>query len=318
MEKHWVFTRETLWSACSNLVFNHCKFSGLTRYLNMVFQVDMPPSQYGHCSITSFGVAFGSLPSTLFITNMTFQRLYSIIRPHKAASFNTVKRAKITIACILIFSLLFNFPHFFISSNTGRVCITYGTAIRSMYGQVYYWFGFILSYSLPFISLLLMNTVIIHTLWTRSIKTIRRSGGQGQLEGEGRPQGQSMKSSERQITITLLLVTFVFLILVTPVCIMVLYAKYADVRKSAYSFAGYYLFYNVAIKAYYTNHGINFFLYVISGQKFRADLINFFSCLKRSEEDIWMVSNSNSNTKVSSVYSIQKDDNLSEGMLDPN
>ena len=284
----------------------------------MVFDVDMPPSQHGHCSITSFGVAFGSLPSTLFITNMTFERLYSIVRPHKAASFNTVKRAKITIACILVFSLLFNFPHFFISSNTGRVCITYGTAIRSKYGQIYYWSGFILSYSLPFISLLIMNTVIIHTLRTRSINTIRRSGGQGQPEGEGHSQGHIMKNSERQITIMLLLVTFVFLTLVTPVCIMVLYAKYTDVRKSAYSFAGYYLFYNVALKAYYTNHGINFFLYVISGQKFRADLTNLFSCLKKSKEDISMVSNSSPNTKVSSVYSVQKDDHLSEGMFDSN
>ena len=276
----------------------------------------MPPSQHGHCSITSFGVAFGSLPSTLFITNMTFERLYSIVRPHRAASFNTVKRAKITIACILVFSLFFNFPHFFISSNTGRVCITYGTAIKSIYGQVYYWFGFILSYSIPFISLLVMNTVIIHTLRTRSKNIIRRSGGQGQPESEGQSKGQDMKSSERQITITLLLVTFVFLILVTPVCVMVLYAKYIDVRKSAYTFAGYYLFYNVALKAYYTNHGINFFLYVISGQKFRADLINLFSCFKKSAEDITVVSNSN--TKVSSVYSVQNHEHLSEGLSDSN
>ena len=185
-----------------------------------------------------------------------------------------------------------------------------------MYGQVYYWFGFILSYSLPFISLLVMNTVIIHTLRTRSKNIIRRSGGQGQPEGEGQSKDQPMKSSERQITITLLLVTFVFLILVTPVCIMVLYAKYTDVRKSAYTFAGYYLFYNVALKAYYTNHGINFFLYVISGRKFRADLINLFSCFNKSKEDITVVSNSN--TKVTSVYSVQNHEQISEGMSGSN
>ena len=33
---------------------------------------------------------------------MTFERFYSIIRPHKAASFNTVKRTKITILIIVI------------------------------------------------------------------------------------------------------------------------------------------------------------------------------------------------------------------------
>ena len=43
-----------------------------------------------------------------------------------------------------------------------------------------------------------------------------------------------------------------------------------------YYYAGLHLFYQVGEKAYYTNHGINFFLYVISGQKFRTDLRNLF------------------------------------------
>ena len=98
-----------------NIVLASCKLSGLTRYLNMVFEVNMPPSQHGHCSITSFGVAFGSLPSTLFITIMTLERLYSIIRPHRAASFNTVKRAKITISSIFVFSLFFNISLFLLT-----------------------------------------------------------------------------------------------------------------------------------------------------------------------------------------------------------
>ena len=266
--------------------------SGLTRYLNMVFGVDMPPNQYGHCSIIAFGLFLGSMSSTFFITNMTFERFYSILVPHKAASFNTVKRAKITIVCILVFSLEFNSPHFFISSNTGRVCNSFGKAIRSRYGQVYYWFFFFLNFTMPFASLLTMNVFIIYTLKSRSNTIVRRSGGQG------KPQGQTMRNSERQITITLLLVTFVFLI---PGLVMVFYTNYIDVRRSAHTFAGYYLFYNVAQKAVYTNHGINFFLYVISGKKFRTDSINLFCCSKNSEVDIPIASDLNANIKTYSV-----------------
>ena len=87
----------------------------------MVFEVPMPPSQYWHCAIISFGLFFGSMSSTLFILNMTFERFYSIIHPHKAASFNTYKRAKLSIIFIIIFSFLYNIPHFFISSNTGKL-----------------------------------------------------------------------------------------------------------------------------------------------------------------------------------------------------
>ena len=121
----------------------------------------------------------------------------------------------------------------------------------------------------------------------------RRSGGQGQSEGE------SMKNTERQITIMLLLVTFGFLILSTPGYIMVFYTNYIDVRKSAHTFAGYYLFYNVGQKTFYSNYGINFFLYVISGRKFREDLIKLFSCQKQAPD---VTSNAcDSDTKLSYI-----------------
>ena len=186
-----------------------------------------------------------------------------------------IKRAKFSIIVTIIFSFLYNIPHFFISSNTGKiVCNAYGKAIKNVYGQMYYWLSFTLNFALPFVLLLMMNTVIIHTLRKRSEKIKRRPGGQGQSEGE------SMKNTERQITVMLLLVTFGFLILSTPGYIMVFYTNYIDVRKSAHTFAGYYLFYNVGQKTFYSNYGINFFLYVISGRKFREDLIKLFSCQK--------------------------------------
>ena len=69
---------------------------------------------------------------------MTFDRFYSIIRPHKAASFNTVKRAKIIIASIVISSIVYNTPHLYLSSNDGPECLPYGNAMEHSYGEVYY------------------------------------------------------------------------------------------------------------------------------------------------------------------------------------
>ena len=59
---------------------------------------------------------------------------------------------------------------------------------------------------------------------------------------------------------------------------MVMYVNFVDYSKSPKSFAEYYFIYNLDQKSYYTNYGINFFLYVISGQKFRSDLIRLFKC----------------------------------------
>ena len=125
-----------------------------------------------------------------------------------------------------------------------------------------------------------MNSVIIKTLRNRSANTLALSQDQSQGQHESQTSTSKIKTSERQIYIILLLVTFGFLILVSPSYLFVLYSMLYNFKQSPYSFAGYYLFFNIAQKVLYTNSGINFFLYVISGQKFRADLIKLFKCWK--------------------------------------
>ena len=134
-----------------------------------------------------------------------------------------------------------------------------------------------LNFILPFISLLTMNIVIIHTLMMRTSKNLIQN----------RDQPSKMKNTEKQIYITLLLVTFGFLVLTTPVYVrkILIYASLIVNGKTPRNSALYFLLYHVAQKSFYTNNGINFFLYVISGQKFRTDLMNLFRCNKDNESD---------------------------------
>ena len=86
---------------------------GLGTYLNSVHGIDFPPNLHWFCAIATAVLWASALSSTLFILSMTFDRFYSIIRPHKAASFNTVKRAKITITFVIIISIIFNIPYLY-------------------------------------------------------------------------------------------------------------------------------------------------------------------------------------------------------------
>ena len=132
--------------------------TAFSRYLNMAYDVIMAHDHSVHCAYATTILMMSSMCSTLFILSMTFDRLYSIIRPHKAASFNTVKRAKHTIVCIIIFSILYNIPHAFITGSSGRNCNAYGEARGTSYGEFYYWLSFILNFALPFVLLLIMNS----------------------------------------------------------------------------------------------------------------------------------------------------------------
>ena len=212
-----------------------------------------------------------SMCSVYFIITMTSERLYSIIMPHKAASFNTVKRAKITIGIIVVFSMLYNIPHLFITVFDGQRCIPYAKPIKKFDNQFYYWFSFVLMFALPFVLLLAMNSVIIHTLRKRSSSPMSKK-----TEAEL----VKTKNDEKQIFVILLLVTFGFFILTTPGYMMVLYVLVVDFSKTPRSFATYHLLYHIGQKTYFTNSAINFFLYVISGQKFRTDLVNLFRSSK--------------------------------------
>ena len=214
--------------------------------------------------------------SSHLIVFVTFERFYSIIRPHKAASFNTVKRANITIACIYVFGFLFNMPYVFIGDNTGTFCIVNNDVARSLPGQIFYWLHFTVSFAMPFVFLISMNTVIIHTLRKRSQWVTSQGHGQGQSQDQG------TKNTERQIYVILLLVTFGFLILTTPAYAMLIWINFTAVS-TPHFFAAYHLFTNVAEKSYYTNNGINFFLYVMSGKKFRTDLMKLLNCVRNKD-----------------------------------
>ena len=95
-----------------------------------------------------------------------------------------------------------------------------------------------------------------------------------------------MKTIERQIFKTLLLLTFSFLILNAPGYAFIFYAMFFDYTASPGAYAEYYLMINIARHANFTNYGINFFLYVISGNKFRPDLVKLFKCSRRKRPTI--------------------------------
>ena len=138
---------------CSrSLKVHHSNFiSAFTRYLNTVHDVDFAPQQVWYCSFLTYGAHVTVYVSNMLILNMTFERFYSIIMPHKAASFNTVKRAKITIVCIVLFSVVFHIPHWFITGNIGRLCLRNLILNDGGIGEFYYWFTEIIHFFLPFI-----------------------------------------------------------------------------------------------------------------------------------------------------------------------
>ena len=187
----------------------------------MEHDVYFPPGPFWYCTVAVTVLFTAFLCSNLFIMSMMFDRFYSVIRPHKAASFNTVKRAKLTIFSIIICRTLYNIPHLFISNNNNWECLPYGRAMGKPYGQFYYWLSFVVNFALPFVLLLSMNSVIIHKIRNRS-SLVKEFNATKTNVSKTQSSSTRIKSSENQMFAILLLVTFGFLILTTPGYLMFL------------------------------------------------------------------------------------------------
>ena len=159
-------------------------------YFNQVHNVDMKPDQKGYCIILIYIAAVIQTCSAYFVVFITLERFYSIVRPHKAASFNTVKRARIIIACIVTYSFVGSVRHFFMTENDERICMSPFNNIPRI---LFYWWSVASAIMIPFISLLTMNCVIMYTFRQRSKYWLTGLQGQGQTQG----QGNADKHSER-------------------------------------------------------------------------------------------------------------------------
>ena len=265
----------------------HLYISGLSLYVNTTFNVSVYSSQLRHYVSAITISTLSSRTSTYIIIAMTFERCYSIVKPHKAASFNTVKRANFTISCIVLFHVIYCLPLLYTTAPSGGVCLVFHRGIEHFLVRIYYWFNQFHGFGLPFVVLLIMNSIIINKLRRRP-KLLQKKK-EGQIECSPLGNVTKLKTSERQIIIMLLFITFSFLILMIPSCFRLFFSSFVNFKTSPYLYAIFHLSTAIGGKAYTTNYAINFYLYVISGQKFRSDLIqlfkNSFSCFSKREKD---------------------------------
>ena len=268
------------------------------------------------CKTAAFGVFVAMQNSTYQVLAMTLDKYIAIKWPHKAAIYSTAKRAKITVSCIMLCVVIYNIPHMFLSELVGGYC--QGYANGGTVTKVYAWLSFILNAITPFFLLIFMNYVIIQKVRI-SRKTFRSNTYIQKGQGEQRVQSQidtsksqkTMKSTESQLTYMLLLVTTLFVVLMLPAYIRFVYGQFVTLNTPA-KFASYVLFYQISQKLYNTNNAINFFLYCISGEKFRNNLKDILFCARKVDHHKSVTTSISSIDSSSGKRNISKINNISQ------
>ena len=218
------------------------------------------------CKIKLYFVYVSMTYGSYEIVFMTLDKFIAILMPHKAAYLCTSKRAYIVSAITLVVSLVYFLPNIVWTAQIGQFSQCQRYAATGWYVTAYKYMSIAVFPFVPIFAILVMNFVIIRAVW----KSRNLRGNQGE------------QSTERQVTVMLILVSVMFVVLALPIEITDIYHSYINVRRNVQTFVKYSFIRNMTVQLAQINNGINFFLYIISGSKFRGDLKLLF-CGKKSQ-----------------------------------
>lgn len=197
---------------------------------------------------------------------MTLERFCAVIYPHKTNVICTRRRVHFLTFFNAVVNIIF-FSPLLVSAglvdNNCKTCARYKE--NNWHMTLYSVFGMIFYPIIPVLALFGMNFAIVLTLCRRR-----------KLTAAVQTSTTRTSSKERQITLMLLLVSVTFVVLLLPFqvkdSIFMGISKTATPSEAAMDSFSFSLTYHLML----LNHAINFYLYLISGAKFRADLMRLF------------------------------------------
>ena len=199
--------------------------------------------------------------------------------------YSTSRKTKIILTGLLIFALIYNIPRIVLPKVVDGKCLNLGYFIaNSIFVKIYTWTTFVFNGVIPLCMVIYMNCVIVQTVKKsrQMFKTNTTTTVAGPATNKGMTiRRKTMSDAEHQLIIMLVVVSTLFILLLLPICVRMIYVTFA-VATSPSEYASSLLFFQITHKLWTTNNGINFFLYCISGTKFRNDLKEILCGVRKS------------------------------------
>ncbi|XP_076464239.1 uncharacterized protein LOC143296278 [Babylonia areolata] len=230
------------------------------------------------CRVHLFLVYLSPMTSSWFLVAMTMQRVASVLWPHRVALLCTRRKSQIMVLLIVATATALN-AHFLVtftlynySDPSTADCWYVDNAHLEHYDTfVYPWLDLVFTSLLPSLLLLLGNSALAASLY-RSVRQARQMSSRADTTTT-----TTRKKAASSLTVTLMCVSVTFLCLTLPVCVFLITEKYLD-ESDAYYKAWLELVWVVVNFLWYWNSAINFYLYCLTGTKFRAQCRRLLLC----------------------------------------
>ncbi|KAL8581680.1 hypothetical protein ACOMHN_049236 [Nucella lapillus] len=232
------------------------------------------------CRILFWISAHIATTSAWFLVCMTVHRAISVVWPHRVNVMCTRRRVVLllTVIAVLIGGV---YSHYLYGSS-----LTYQQYLdqyhcqmeQGSYGQfvddIFLYIDLVISSLLPFVCLVLANSVLVWTL-----RTSVREADQQFAAGRGEVSEARQKAA-RSVTTTVVCVSMTFIVLTAPGNIYQSFSYVVSTgdKLTIYQVVEHYFTMAICYMLIYLNHAVNFYLYCLTGKRFREEFINIVRC----------------------------------------
>lgn len=267
--------------AYSDIGFLLCFFT--FRWLtNSVIPLDLADLYSAACKAALYMNSIFIQTSSLLVVAVTYDRFFTVYFPLKAKTHCTKKRAKIVTSCIVI--VVFGLFSWFLWGwhSSGGEC-TLMPNFHDVFTNALLYIHIALFPIIPCICLIVLNTLIL----VKTTRSMRRRGSKLGVSARGRANNTTKK-----VTVLVLVTSVTYLALTLPFGLMYIMSMNVSSHEDTWDVEDQ-TKYTLRILADFLlliNSSINFFLYILSGEKFRKEAILMFRdcmycCKKRYEKN---------------------------------
>ena len=222
-----------------------------------------------------FGTVSQQLSNWILVA-MTLERFIAMWFPFKVKTFCNKRNSIISLIVMFGFFVLANLQFVFTFEEVSDPVLKFDCRPKQEHAKfvqnVWYWIDGALYAFVPIILIILFNGLIIYAV---------RKSGRDQRDLTNRAINMSEKLlQQRQVTVMLLTISLVFVILILPNCIFFTVKTYWSWRETMHGIAQYSLVYQTVFTLSDLNHAVNFYLYMLSGRKFRQKFAQIICCRK--------------------------------------
>ena len=276
------------------LLYSNC----FQAWINRVFHFSLLNHNNTTCKFVMFFVYVSGVLSAWTLVAMTVQRAVCILWPHRANVLCTAGKSKVIVVSMVLFitaihaHILYGFSIITIAGTRSCYVITeYGY----FFSGIWSWVDMLIFSFLPWLCLAISNSLLVWKLKV-SVREAEVSLGSDQAD-----KINDRKKKATSITVTLVAVSTAFLILTFPLSFLqvrnfVMWAN-GTLSITPKSVPIYYI-QQISYPLWYANSCINFYLYCLTGAKFRIEAKKILICIFHEDKK-----QSGANTTVSTLSS---------------